>query len=139
MKLHRQRGRRWSLHGAKLKSKDSPESQLAELLQKAGLKSSGEIRRLVLSGYVQNSLPPLAAWDTLSAVYDGEQIRLEESYPLKPNTRLLVTVLDAAESEETEWYRFAGAGPARAYGPNEPEYTENMIKETNPEYLTKKV
>jgi hypothetical protein len=72
---------------------------------------------------------------TLSAVYDGERIRLEEAYPLKPNTRLLVTVLDGREIADSDWWnRFAAAGLARAYGPDEPEYTPSMIKESNPDY-----
>ena len=72
---------------------------------------------------------------TVSAIFDGERIRLEEAYPLKPNTRLLVTVLDSEEMNDSEWwYRFAADGLARAYEPSEPEYTASMIKESNPDY-----
>ncbi len=76
---------------------------------------------------------------TLSAIYDGEHIRLEEDFPLTKDARLLVTVLAPLESANDEafrqdWHRFAAASLERAYGSDEPEYTLDMIKEANPSY-----
>lgn len=76
---------------------------------------------------------------TLSATFDGEHIRLEDDYPLPKDARLLVTVLAPVAPEEDEqfqedWYRFALQNLERAYGPDEPEYTLDMIKEPNPLY-----
>jgi len=75
---------------------------------------------------------------TLSAIFDGQQIRLEEDYPLPKDARLLVTVLPAPGERENEfrrgWYRLAAESLAGAYGPQEPEYTLDMLKETNPDY-----
>ena len=75
---------------------------------------------------------------TLSATFDGQQIRLEDDYPLPKNARLLVTVLPASiESEDDfrqNWYRFSAESLARAYGPDEPEYTLEMLKDPNPQY-----
>lgn len=72
---------------------------------------------------------------TLSATFDGQNIRLEEDYPLRKDVRLLVTVLpDELERERGEWTRLALQGLARAYGPEEPDYPDNLIQEPNPQY-----
>jgi hypothetical protein len=72
---------------------------------------------------------------TLSATFDGEQIRLEENYALPKNARLLVTVLpDDLYNERREWTELALRGLARAYGPEEPEYPDSVITEANPLY-----
>jgi len=76
---------------------------------------------------------------TLSAIYDGQHIRLEEEYPLPRNARLLVTLIpeNAADSEEQfrwGWAALSAQGLARAYGPSEPEYPDALIKERNPDY-----
>ena len=73
---------------------------------------------------------------TLPAHFDGERIRLDEPYDLKPDTKLLVTVLpEEQEDEEREaWFRLSSEGLARAYGEEEPEYPIDLIKEPNPDY-----
>ena len=76
---------------------------------------------------------------TLKAVYDGEQIRLEEDYPLPKNAKLLVTVLESESSEEDEefrrnWSQLGLQSLARSYGDDEPEYTDEMLIERNPHY-----
>ena len=74
---------------------------------------------------------------TLSATFDGKQIRLEEDCALPTNARLLVTVLPpaAADSEDEfrrGWYGLAAESLAGAYGPDEPEYTLDMLKAATP-------
>ncbi len=73
---------------------------------------------------------------TLPAHFDGERIRLDEPYELKPDTKLLVTVLpEEQEDEEREaWFRLSSEGLARAYGEEEPRYPIELIKEPNPDY-----
>jgi hypothetical protein len=74
---------------------------------------------------------------TLSATFDGEHIRLEEPHLLPKNARLLVTVLpteDAAATDRDHWLALAAQGLSRAYGPDEPEYPDTVIKEPNPLY-----
>ena len=74
---------------------------------------------------------------TLEAHYDGERIRLDEAFEMPVNCRLLVTVLSVPEEEEHErgsWSELARDGLERAYGGDEPEYTEGMIKEPNRAY-----
>ncbi|MCP3960885.1 MAG: hypothetical protein GY719_23820 [bacterium] len=73
---------------------------------------------------------------TLTAHFDGERIQLDEPFALRPHARLLVTVLPgtAAESEREIWGDLASHGLAGAYGPDEPEYSLDLLKEKNPEY-----
>ena len=72
---------------------------------------------------------------TLSATFDGQQIRLEEDYPLPKDARLLITVLpDELDKERREWAELALRGLARAYGPDEPDFPDSLIKEPNPLY-----
>jgi hypothetical protein len=75
---------------------------------------------------------------TLAATFDGERIRLEEDYPLPLNARLLVTVLSESADEEKTfrdfWRQIGAQSLAGAYGPDEPEYTLDMVREPNPEY-----
>lgn len=79
---------------------------------------------------------------TLSAHFDGTQIRLEEPYELEPDTKLLVTIVpDAARDGEDDeerfrrdWEQLATSALAHAYSDDEPEYPDSMIREPNPEY-----
>ena len=69
---------------------------------------------------------------TLKAHYDGKQICLDEPYPLAPDTPLIVAVCqpDAAEkAERDEWFASAKAAFARAYGDDEPDYSDVPLRE----------
>lgn len=71
---------------------------------------------------------------SFSATFDGQHIRLDEPADLQPNTRLLVTVLpdEPHDEERRDWRMMALQSLGRAYGPGEPEYTLDMLKEQNP-------
>ncbi|MFQ5638630.1 MAG: hypothetical protein ACE5IR_11615 [bacterium] len=82
---------------------------------------------------------------TLRAHFDGEQIVLDEPFKLrlKPNTRLIVTVLPEPESEQEieendkerqAWLQMSMKGLENAYSEDEVEYSLDLIKESNPEY-----
>ncbi len=73
---------------------------------------------------------------SLTATFDGQHITLDEPVVLKPNTRLLVTVLpdEPPDEEHRDWTTLALQSLGRAYGPAEPEYTLGMLKEQNPKY-----
>ena len=62
---------------------------------------------------------------TLKAHFDGERIRLDEPFDLPKNCSLMVTVLSA---EDSGWTETAKAGLARAYGKDEPEYSQDDLK-----------
>lgn len=71
---------------------------------------------------------------TLKAHYDGKQICLDEPFSLAPNTRLLVTVIpeESADAERMAWLAASQAGLARAYGDNEPDYSNAVLREDPP-------
>ena len=68
---------------------------------------------------------------TLKAHYDGKHICLDEPFELAPNTPVLVTIPqpDAADKDRTEWFALAKAAFARAYGDDEPDYSNAVILE----------
>ncbi len=73
---------------------------------------------------------------TLRAHFDGEQICLDEPFELKPDTKLMITVLleEPFADEHEIWLLFSQKGLEAAYGEDEVEYSLDLIKETNPDY-----
>ena len=66
---------------------------------------------------------------TLKAHYDGERIRLDEPFDLPRNAILLVTVLPQdGNGDRVAWLAASSAALARAFGDNEPEYTQADIR-----------
>jgi hypothetical protein len=70
----------------------------------------------------------------LRAHFDGEQIQLDDPFELRPNAKLLVTVLPQLQGEHLDWLRLSMQGLNAAYGTDEPEYPLTAIKEHNPIY-----
>jgi hypothetical protein len=67
---------------------------------------------------------------TLKAHYDGERIQLDEPFDLPRNALLLVTVLSPeGDGDPVAWLAASSAGLARAFGENEPEYTQADIRQ----------
>jgi hypothetical protein len=75
----------------------------------------------------------------LAAHFDGKRICLDEPFDLKPNTKLIVTILpdQTSENEHESWLLLSGEKIAEAYGEYEPDYSSNLIKEVNPDYETR--
>jgi hypothetical protein len=71
---------------------------------------------------------------TLKAHFDGSQILLDEPYELKPNTKLVVSVIEMRDEERADWTRLSLSSLERAYASDEPEYSLDMIQEANPKY-----
>jgi hypothetical protein len=67
---------------------------------------------------------------TLKAHFDGKQICLDEPYDLQPNSKLIVTVVssDSFNEEREAWLAASQAGLARAYGDDEPDYSDYVGK-----------
>lgn len=66
---------------------------------------------------------------TLKAHYDGERIQLDEPFDLPRNALLLVTVLSQeGNGDRVAWLAASSAALARAFGDNEPEYTQADIR-----------
>jgi hypothetical protein len=64
----------------------------------------------------------------LKAHFDGDHIVLDEPFDLPPHSPLIVTLLPEPDDERADWEAFAVECLARAYGPDEPDYSFNDIK-----------
>jgi hypothetical protein len=63
-------------------------------------------------------------WLTISAHYDGTRVLLDEAVKLRPNTRLIVTVLDETDREREEFLGISARALGAAYADDEVEYSE---------------
>ncbi|MEO8616232.1 MAG: hypothetical protein ABI600_13890 [Luteolibacter sp.] len=70
---------------------------------------------------------------SIPAHYDGSQVLLDENVTLRPNARLIVTVLDDSDDDRESFLRLAESGLAEAYADDEVEYTLADIKPERPE------
>ncbi len=68
---------------------------------------------------------------TLKAHFDGKHICLDEPSDLAPNTPVLVVVPqpDEEAKDRAEWFALARAAFARAYGDDEPDYSDAKVLE----------
>jgi len=72
---------------------------------------------------------------TLKAHFDGKRICLDEPYQLQRDSKLIVTVVsgDSLEDERQAWLAASQAGLTRAYGEDEPDYSNAVILERPPQ------
>ena len=63
--------------------------------------------------------------------FDGTQVLFDEPCELKPNTKVIISVL---QYNAADWYLLGKKNLARAYADDEPEISLDRIKEFNPEY-----
>jgi hypothetical protein len=70
----------------------------------------------------------------LKAHFDGKNICLDDPYPMKPDTQLLVTVVssDSTDAERQAWLAASQASLARAYSDDEPDYSSVALREKPP-------
>ncbi len=72
---------------------------------------------------------------TLRAHFNGTQVILDETFPLEPNVKLLVTILPPeTDAERDDWLRLSADSLETAYGDDEPEYSLEDLITANPEY-----
>ncbi len=62
----------------------------------------------------------------LKAHFDGQSIQLDEPFELPLNAQLLITVLPSPNGgdEQAEWRELSRQALSRAYGPDEPDYSD---------------
>lgn len=73
---------------------------------------------------------------TLPAHFDGKKICLDEPFDLKPNTKLIVTILPMLEQDDERdaWLHLSSKRLINAYAEDEPEYSSDLIKEKEFDY-----
>lgn len=67
-------------------------------------------------------------------VLDPNHLELKEPIKLAPGSNITVTIVDAPGAENELWYQLSARELAAAYGENEPEYSDRLIKIPNPEF-----
>ena len=69
-------------------------------------------------------------------VIDATHLELTQPIDTPPGKKVVVSLVDPTreDSERDAWLTLSRGALASAYGDSEPEYTEGMIKEPNPEY-----
>jgi len=68
---------------------------------------------------------------TLPAHFDGKLIVLDAPFELKPQDKLLVTILESESDERKDWNASSLSQLNKAYSTDEPEYSLSLIKETD--------
>jgi hypothetical protein len=66
---------------------------------------------------------------SISAHYDGTQVLLDEDIDLRPDTRLIVTILPDTDSERDDFMLLSVSSLSEAYSDDEVEYSEADIAE----------
>jgi len=61
---------------------------------------------------------------TVAAHYDGSRVLLDEAIALRPNTRLMVTILEDADQERDEFLSMTSRALGAAFADDEVEYSE---------------
>ncbi len=65
---------------------------------------------------------------SISAHYDGSHIVLDEATELRPDARLIVTVLPDPDPDRADFMRLSEDSLSQAYSDEEVEYSETDIK-----------
>jgi hypothetical protein len=70
----------------------------------------------------------------VKARFDGKSVVLPE-VPRHPAGAVIVVFTDQeTDQERDDWSGFSLRDLARAYGPNEPDYSRAVVRETNADY-----
>lgn len=65
---------------------------------------------------------------SVSARFDGERVLFDEQITIRPQTRLLVTILEDVDADRDEFLAMAAASLADSYDDDEVEYSEADIR-----------
>mgnify|MGYP000116559990 FL=1 len=61
---------------------------------------------------------------SIPAHYDGSYVQFDESVALRPNTRLIVTVIEPTDPSREAFLKMSSSVLGAAYSDDEVEYTE---------------
>ena len=66
---------------------------------------------------------------SVPAHFDGKHVQLDEDVQLKPQSKLIVTVLEPDDSERRDFLRLSQTSLATSYDDDEVEYTiDDIVK-----------
>jgi len=68
-------------------------------------------------------------------VIDNTHLRLLQPIQLPRLTRVIIAVMQPDGDEREAWLQASASQLSRAYGDDEPEYSPELIKQPNPEFV----
>ena len=69
-------------------------------------------------------------------VIDSQHLKLKRAIDLAPGSTVIITIKPAGSvADEQAWYQLSSQGLAGAYSVNEPDYSLEMIKDPNLDYV----
>ncbi len=66
---------------------------------------------------------------SVSARYDGGRVLFDEDITIPADARLVVTILEDADTDRTEFHEFASTAFADAFDEDEVEYSEADLRQ----------
>ncbi len=69
-------------------------------------------------------------------VMDANHLKLLYPIQIPPYSKIMIAIIweKTDDSEDEGWFRLSRQGLEAAYGEDEPEYSEKMIKKINPDF-----
>ena len=69
-------------------------------------------------------------------VIDSQHLKLTKPIELAPGSTIIITIEPAGSvAEEQAWYLLSLQGLVGVYRADEPDYSLDLIKDTNPDYM----
>ncbi|TAN01244.1 MAG: hypothetical protein EPN39_02630 [Chitinophagaceae bacterium] len=76
----------------------------------------------------------MEAIEVIGKIDEQGKLIVDELLPVHNKQVRVVLLIEEDEQERKDWIKLSMEGLSRAYGPDEPEYTVDMVKEVNPKY-----
>lgn len=76
----------------------------------------------------------MEAIEVIGKIDELGKLIVDELLPVHNKQVRVVLLIEEDERERKDWIKLSVEGLSRAYGPDEPEYTVDMVKEVNPKY-----
>ncbi|NJL59232.1 MAG: hypothetical protein HC887_05875 [Desulfobacteraceae bacterium] len=69
-----------------------------------------------------------------ASVVDSNHLKLSNPIPMQPGSKIRIMFIAPENTERESWAALSLKGLESAYGEDEPEYSIDLIKESNPEF-----
>lgn len=76
----------------------------------------------------------MEAIEVIGKIDEQGKLIVDELLPVHNKQVRVVLLIEEDEQERKDWIKLSVEGLSRAYGPDEPEYAVDMVKEINPKY-----
>ena len=71
----------------------------------------------------------------LAQVIDPNHLELQQPVTISPGSNVIIMIVSLESIRESQtWYQLSAQGLATAYSDNEPEYSADLIRVSNPDF-----